>query len=742
MTTKRYFAGAGTRGVLGGIVGLVVTLVLASAAVAHDAPHEVLDPLPPASRMQIASGDGLFHEPTATGPAASESAAPSDAVGFVKRTRIVDFDAGYRDRMLMAPEVGKAVVAQLTGQDPVPPTVTVFKLPLFPDTTVSLYKTGMNTDNLGNTVWTGRVLGAAAGEATLVFGHGQVAGSVRIGARSFTITALADGSTQVVEVNPGKRPHADPLRPPVHVAAPAAAAVNPSVAVPATGAAAATTTVTLLVAYTPQALADDPNIVNSISLAVSYTNQVFANSGMTVRLNLVGTMQANYTESSGEGSSQILNDLTNGVGGFAAVQSQRNALGADLVSAWTHFSDACGLSWILEDANTVPTVEEAPYGYNTISTAFGNGCLTDAVAHELGHNMGAKHDRFEDDPHDLLTSQYNFGYVDVADQFMTIMSYPNQCEESGVTCAIIPYHSSPNLRYQGAVLGIADNLPNSADNVSEINMIAPFIAQFRGAAGATQTLVDAILPSSRSVQVNHTATFFMTVINAGSATATNCQLSGLSTTDGSGAPSYSWTWQTTNSATNQTTGTAYAPVNIAAGAAQSFVVGVTFASAVASTFSVSTTCDNASSPSLIPGVNTLQLTVDTNPVPDVIALALTPSGDGTLAVPTGSSGAFAVATANIGIAGTILVSADTGSAALPASLTLCQTNPSNGQCLAAPSSTLTTVIGANATPTFSFFATATGAIGFSPGIDRIFVRFKDASGGTVRGSTSVALRSP
>ena len=739
MKTERYSTRLSARSVLSGIFGLVVALMTVQIAAAHDAPHEVLDPLPPSGRMQIASGAGLFSPGTAT-----EAAPSPDASAFVKRTGIVQFDAAYRDRMLMAPEVGKAIVAQLTGQDPIPSTVTVFKLPLFSDTVVSLYKTGMSTDSLGNTVWTGRVLGAKSGEATLVFGHGQIAGSVRVGERSFTITALADGSTQVVEVNPGKRPHADPLRRPGRAAAPSAAAVNSIAAAPATAAATAvTTTVNVLIAYTPKAVTDDPNITNSISLAVSYTNQVFANSGMSVRINLVGTMEVAYTGDTSGSSTTILNDATDGTNGFAAVHTRRDALGADLVQVWSHFSDACGLSWILEDANTVPTSEEAPYGYNIISTAFGNGCLTDAVAHELGHNMGAKHDRYEDDPNDLLTSQFNFGYVDVADRLMTIMSYPNKCDDSGVTCAIIPYHSSPNLTYQGAVLGIADSLPNSADNVTEINNIAPYIAQFRSVASTTATpLVSAILPSSRSVQINHTATFFMTAINSGSTAVTNCRLVGLSTTDGSTMPSYTWTWQTTNSQTNQATGTAEAAVSIAAGAAQSFVVGVSLSTAVASTFDVVTSCDNAGSPSIVPGVNTLQLTVATNPVPDVIALALTPSSNGILAVPTGSSGAFAVATANIGIAGGILISADTGSATLPVSLTLCQTNPTTGQCLAAPSSTLTATIGANATPTFSIFATTTGAISFDPANARIFVRFKDASGGTVRGSTSVALRSP
>jgi hypothetical protein len=47
-------------------------------------------------------------------------------------------------------------------------------------------------------------------------------------------------------------------------------------------------------------------------------------------------------------------------------------------------------------------------------------------------------------------------------------------------------------------------------------------------------------------------------------------------------------------------------------------------------------------------------------------------------------------------------------------------------------------INAGATPTFAIFATASGQVPFDPANNRIFVIFSDA-GGTVRGSTSVAV---
>ncbi len=696
---------------LSSIAILLAGLCLAApAGRAHTV--EALDPLPPAASLVPAGGAGLF------GADAGTPVGP----GFVKRSRVTQFDAGYRDRMLLAPAAGA--------------TVQVFTLPLFADISVKVYKTEAHQDQLGSTIWSGRVLDPAGGEALLTFHDGHLTGSVRVGARNFAIQPTAEGQTRITETDPAQRPHAEPLTP--RAARPAAAPAKPQASDPAT--------VNILVAYTPAAAAATPDITGAISTAIAYTNSVMANSGMTTRMNLVGTMQANYAESSGETAQQILQDATYGIGGFGAVHAQRDALKADLVSVWTIFGDnVCGLSWILEDADQN---DDAPLGYNVISNlpAYGGGCLTDAVAHEIGHNFGAKHDRYEDDPNDQLTSQFNFGYVDVAHRFMTIMSYPNECETSGVDCAIIPYHSTLALTYQGHALGIGpDSAPNAADNTTKIEAIAPYIAEFRSLAPnpIAAPLIDAILPSSRSVEVGAQATFFMTLINETHTTATSCGLDGLDYADSSTAGfSYNWTWQTTNPANNQPTGTPFARVSIPAGGTQTFYAGVAFSTPIAASFQMLASCSNADTASVIPGVNTLALTVASSPVPDVIALAETPTGDGILHVPSGGSNAFAVATSNLGTAGAITISATTGSTSLPLVVTVCQTDPSTAQCLAPPTLTLNHSFSAGETPTFSIFATATGGIDADPATRRIFVNFNDAAGGTLRGSTSVAVQSP
>jgi hypothetical protein len=298
----------------------------------------------------------------------------------------------------------------------------------------------------------------------------------------------------------------------------------------------------------------------------------------------------------------------------------------------------------------------------------------------------------------------------------------------------------------GHVLGLAHetNLSIPAIMQAEVGNIelptpddiAGVQAIYGGTSNAITTLVSAVLPSSRSVLVNSPATFFATVINSGTITAQQCAVA-INTPIVAAL-----TFQTTDPATNQPTGTPYNQVNIPAGQAQSYVISVTLQSVLPPTdVAFNFYCGNANPAPRITGLNTLLLSVSTTPVPDIVALAATVSSDGYVHVGSGnSSGAFAVATVNLGATGMITVTADTGSATLPVSVTLCETNPQTAACMSPPSTSVTIPILANQTPTFSVFVSDSGAIASDPANKRIFVRFRD-SGGVTRGSTSVAVTS-
>jgi len=249
-------------------------------------------------------------------------------------------------------------------------------------------------------------------------------------------------------------------------------------------------------------------------------------------------------------------------------------------------------------------------------------------------------------------------------------------------------------------------------------------------------LASSVLPTSRSTEVGNTATAFATVINTGPGTATGCFISPVTSV------SADFLYQTTDPATNALTGTPNTPVDIAEGAAQTFLFAFTPTAPFAPTdVQLSFDCTNTSPATVISGLNTLLLSASSTPVPDIIALA---TGTGILDLPAsaGGNGAFAVATVNVGATGTITASANTGSATLPVTLSVCETNPLTGVCInpTSPAATATTTIAGGATPTFAFFATATDTIPLDPATNRAFVEFRD-SGDTIRGSTSTALSS-
>ena len=247
-------------------------------------------------------------------------------------------------------------------------------------------------------------------------------------------------------------------------------------------------------------------------------------------------------------------------------------------------------------------------------------------------------------------------------------------------------------------------------------------------------ILDSKLPTSRSVNLGDMATVFAMVANAGPDDALGVGfelITAIPATLG---------YQTTDPATNALTGSPNTPVDIASGGSQSFVLSITPTAVFAPRdveFSVTST--NALPASVVPGLNTVLLSASTTPVPDIIVLSATPSGDGIVRIPgTDGSAAFAAATFNLGAADDIEVSANTGDAVLPIVLNVCETD-ALGACLAGPASTVTTNIANGASPTFSIFVTATGAIPFLPAVNRLNVIYKD-SGGDIRGSSSTAVQ--
>lgn len=260
------------------------------------------------------------------------------------------------------------------------------------------------------------------------------------------------------------------------------------------------------------------------------------------------------------------------------------------------------------------------------------------------------------------------------------------------------------------------------------------VAALSFAGTAHAALFSATLPASRSVQVGDVATFFGTIINAGSVTADGCRIELLSPIDAS------FSYQAAN-ASNQVVGDPDAPVSIPAGGAQAFLLKLT-PNTIIDPLEVefTFTCDNDGPAPNFPGLNTLLFSASDLPTPDMVAQAETVSGDGISIIPPREQlGFFSVASVNVGSPGTLEVTAR-GTGTQPTALFICQTDPLTGVCLEPPALSATTTVGALDTPTYAvFLGDANAKIPFDPAGNRVIVEFRE--NGVIKGATSVAARS-
>jgi hypothetical protein len=101
-------------------------------------------------------------------------------------------------------------------------------------------------------------------------------------------------------------------------------------------------------------------------------------------------------------------------------------------------------------------------------------------------------------------------------------------------------------------------------------------------------------------------------------------------------------------------------------------------------------CTSAIPAPIFPGLNTFLVSATATAIPDMLSIAKTATNDGNIVFPPGSSQqAMATATINIGAAGAVTFTpTDTPFGqplrVLPLVLSICQTDPTTGACLSAP----------------------------------------------------------
>lgn len=258
-----------------------------------------------------------------------------------------------------------------------------------------------------------------------------------------------------------------------------------------------------------------------------------------------------------------------------------------------------------------------------------------------------------------------------------------------------------------------------------------FTVSTGGTVAAAGQLVAAMLPGSRSVGLNQTASVFATIANAGTVPLEGCRILPLDSLSGDVR------FQATDPQTNALVGVPNTPVSIGVGASRSFVVSLLPSVEVAPlNVAFNYKCNNAPRAQSVRGLNTLQFSAAAQAPADILPVSATASSDGVVWLGgTSASAAFATAAINIG-------TSVNGVRVVPRfmsddlTINVCETEVS-GACKAAPTPSVSANFG-NAVRTFSVFVSGTGAtIAFDPAATRIELSFEHE--GEVRGVTSVAV---
>ncbi|HUQ91836.1 MAG TPA: M12 family metallo-peptidase, partial [Bryobacteraceae bacterium] len=358
-------------------------------------------------------------------------------------------------------------------------------LDLFPGTQIEVDALSSRWSDDGSThLWVGKIAGMTRGQVVLAATGDIVSANITTDTEEFYWIRQVDGDVHVVqhiEARPGRLRNDSVRVPPGEFEE--AGGIEKSRTperLALVDRDAGNTAIDILVCYTVaarNAAGGTAAIQNKIQLAVAETNQGYVNSNIGIDLRLAGTLEVNYDESSGIDAA--LTRLRGSSDGYMdEVHAARNSLGADMVSLW------------IEDVGSMGGVIGLGYLMTNVSSSFSGLAFSAteqywaagpgyAFSHELGHNMGAEHDRLNAGGEGAYPYSYGYQQTNLPTRFRTIMAYG--CDN--VWCPAINYWSNPAVSYSGAATGVASTSLNSADNALTLNNSKATVSAFRSGGG-------------------------------------------------------------------------------------------------------------------------------------------------------------------------------------------------------------------------------------------------------------------
>jgi hypothetical protein len=386
--------------------------------------------------------------------------------------------------LMTAPEAAISEYALTGGSDAstaasgTPASAAAIVLPVNDNENVTVQRLGVTSTEQGCT-WNGIVQETGESAVLMWWKDGRLTGVLGYKGHIYTVVNIGGEAHAVIEVDPHKMPpdHAAPISRTAESRAQfanrerakganaqqaAAAPPRPKVA-PFSDAErraleAKDITIDVMILYTKKVASRyirDP--ADLIALAIAQANTSFVNSGIgNVKLRLVHTQLIDYDEGEGEHFEHLYR-MVDGLGPFQEVHRLRDEKRADVVGMIIDDPSGCGLS-----TRVAPDAEDAYFVVHHSCAA-----VTISIAHEIGHLLGARHDRRFDPSNTPFP--FGHGYVN-GTKWRDMMSYQESCDG----CLRIPFWSNPRVTYKGEPTGSID-----ADNARVILLEAERVSKFR-----------------------------------------------------------------------------------------------------------------------------------------------------------------------------------------------------------------------------------------------------------------------